>query len=79
MLVVDDEEPLARLVGSYLERDGFEVALAFDGLSGIAQARSMDPDVVVLDLGLPGIGRYRSLPCRAHLLGLLRDHADRPQ
>lgn len=55
VLVVDDEEPLARLVGTYLERDGFEVALAFDGPSGVEQARRLDPDVVVLDLGLPGI------------------------
>jgi DNA-binding response OmpR family regulator len=56
VLVVDDEEPLARLVGSYLERGGFEVTLAFDGQGGIDQARSVDPDVVVLDLGLPGVG-----------------------
>jgi DNA-binding response OmpR family regulator len=55
VLVVDDEEPLARLVGSYLERDGFEVALAFDGVTGIDRARSVDPDIVVLDLGLPGV------------------------
>lgn len=55
VLVVDDEEPLTRLVGSYLEREGFEVVLAFDGSSGIDQARSADPDIVVLDLGLPGV------------------------
>jgi DNA-binding response OmpR family regulator len=55
VLVVDDEEPLARLVGSYLERGGFEVALAFDGPTGIDRARSVDPDIVVLDLGLPGV------------------------
>jgi DNA-binding response OmpR family regulator len=53
--VVDDEEPLARLVGSYLERDGFEVALAFDGPTALELARSLGPDVVVLDLGLPGL------------------------
>ncbi|HET9655731.1 MAG TPA: response regulator transcription factor [Kineosporiaceae bacterium] len=55
VLIVDDEEPLARLVATYLDRGGFEVALAFDGPSGVDQARAVDPDVVVLDLGLPGI------------------------
>jgi DNA-binding response OmpR family regulator len=54
-LVVDDEQALARMVGSYLERDGFEVTLAFDGQRAINDARQVDPDVVVLDLGLPGM------------------------
>ncbi|HEX6937296.1 MAG TPA: response regulator transcription factor [Actinomycetes bacterium] len=53
VLVVDDEEPLARVVASYLERDGFEVALAYDGQTALDLARQVDPDVVVLDLGLP--------------------------
>lgn len=52
---MDDERPLAELVGSYLERDGFEVTLAGDGAEAVALARSADPDVVVLDLGLPGL------------------------
>jgi DNA-binding response OmpR family regulator len=54
-LVVDDEEPLARLVAGYLERDGFEVHVAFNGLEALEMARTVDPDVVVLDLGLPGL------------------------
>jgi DNA-binding response OmpR family regulator len=54
VLVVDDEQPLARVLGSYLERDGLEVSLAFDGISAVQMARTVDPDVVVLDLGLPG-------------------------
>lgn len=53
MLVVEDELPLARLVGGYLERDGFAVTLVHDGLAAVQAARSERPDVVVLDLGLP--------------------------
>jgi DNA-binding response OmpR family regulator len=53
--VVDDEQALADLVGSYLTRDGFEVSMAHDGQQGIDQARQVDPDVMVLDLGLPVI------------------------
>jgi DNA-binding response OmpR family regulator len=52
-LVVDDEQALADLVGSYLTRDGFEVTMARDGQQAIDQARQVDPDVMVLDLGLP--------------------------
>jgi CheY-like chemotaxis protein len=52
-LVVDDELALAELVGSYLLRDGFEVTLAHDGRQAIERARQVDPEVMVLDLGLP--------------------------
>jgi DNA-binding response OmpR family regulator len=55
VLVVDDERALADLVGSYLTRDGFEVSMAHDGPQAIDQARQVDPDVMVLDLGLPVI------------------------
>lgn len=54
-LVVEDETKLAELLGSYLERDGFEVAVVHDGLVAVATARTIDPDVVVLDLGLPSL------------------------
>ncbi|HEY1116079.1 MAG TPA: response regulator transcription factor [Acidimicrobiales bacterium] len=52
-LVVEDETSLAGLLGSYLERDGFETTLTHDGLQGVLTAHEVDPDVVVLDLGLP--------------------------
>ncbi len=54
-LVVDDEPGLVEIVGAYLEREGFEVASAADGERAIELARSLDPDVIVLDLMLPGI------------------------
>jgi len=54
-LVVDDEVPLASVVASYLEREHFEVSIAHNGHDAIAMAREIDPDVVVLDLALPGI------------------------
>jgi len=55
VLVVDDEEPLAELVSSYLERGGFDVKLAGDGEQAVVLARELDPEVIVLDLMLPGI------------------------
>ncbi len=54
-LVVDDEAPLADVVASYLSREHFEVTVCHNGAEALAVARDVDPDVVVLDLGLPGI------------------------
>jgi DNA-binding response OmpR family regulator len=54
-LVVDDEAPLAALVRSYLEREGLEVETTGDGETAVDLARARSPDVIVLDLMLPGI------------------------
>ncbi len=54
-LVVDDEPALVRAVAGYLEREGFEVQTAADGEQALRLARQDVPDVVVLDLMLPGI------------------------
>lgn len=54
-LVVDDEVPLAEVVASYLEREHFEAIVVGNGVDAISMARELDPDVVILDLGLPGI------------------------
>ncbi len=54
-LVVDDEPALVRAVAGYLQREGFTVATAADGETALRLARQDVPDVVVLDLMLPGI------------------------
>jgi len=54
-LVVDDEPSLTRVVAGYLEHEGFVVTTAADGEQALAAARSDPPDVIVLDLMLPGI------------------------
>ncbi len=55
ILVVDDEVPILELVRGYLERDGFEVDTAADGPAGLAAVHARNPDVVVLDVMLPGL------------------------
>jgi DNA-binding response OmpR family regulator len=55
ILVVDDEKQIARLVRDYLEAAGFRVVMAHDGKAALAQFRYERPDLVVLDLNLPGI------------------------
>src|SRR5512140_669474 len=55
ILVVDDEAKIVKLVRSYLEQSGFAVVEAGDGQTALIQARREKPDLVILDLGLPGI------------------------
>jgi len=57
-LVVDDEAALADVVATYLQREHFEVTVCHNGAEALAVARGVDPDVVVLDLGLPGIDGF---------------------
>jgi DNA-binding response OmpR family regulator len=54
-LVVDDEVPLVQIVSTYLEREGFDVLAAGDGEQAVEAAREHAPDLIVLDLMLPGI------------------------
>ena len=55
ILVVDDEAPIIELVRGYLEREGFEVSTATDGLAAVDAVRASAPDVVVLDVMLPSL------------------------
>ena len=57
-LVVDDEFALAEVVASYLEREQFETRVATNGADAVVIARELDPDVVVLDIGLPGMDGF---------------------
>jgi DNA-binding response OmpR family regulator len=55
ILVVEDERNLVNLLRGYLEREGFEVHEALDGNAALKTARSVEPDVVILDWMLPGM------------------------
>jgi DNA-binding response OmpR family regulator len=55
VLVVDDEAKIVQLARDYLEHAGFTVLTAADGRTAVEIARRQHPDLVVLDIGLPGI------------------------
>ncbi len=55
ILVVDDEQSIINLVTAYLRQEGYDVYTAMDGPAGLKAARSLRPDLVVLDVMLPGM------------------------
>ena len=71
VLVVDDDVKTVELVKLYLNRDGYRVLTAYDGVEALRLAREEHPDLIVLDLMLPGIDGLQV--CRA-----LRQESDVP-
>jgi two-component system, OmpR family, alkaline phosphatase synthesis response regulator PhoP len=55
ILVVDDEPSIVNVVSAYLKAEGYDVLTASDGPSGLKSARSLKPDLIVLDIMLPGM------------------------
>jgi len=71
VLVVDDDAKTVELVKLYLNRDGYKVLTAYNGVEALRLAREGHPDLIVLDLMLPGIDGFEV--CRT-----LRDESDVP-
>jgi two-component system response regulator AtoC len=61
ILVIDDEERLARNIASYLQRDGHDLRYAGSAETGLEQVPDFRPDLVLLDLHLPGMGGLEAL------------------
>src|SRR5262245_32422155 len=59
VLVVEDEPDLAFSEAVLLRLEGYEVAVAGDGPAALREAQNFQPDVVLLDIGLPGMDGYR--------------------
>lgn len=58
VLVIEDNEDAADTLQEVLELDGHEVAVAYSGPEGLAKAREFRPDLVLCDIGLPGMDGY---------------------
>ncbi len=71
ILVVDDEKKIVDIVKAYLERERYHVLVAYDGEDALDMAREQQPDLLVLDLMLPGISGWDV--CR-----ILRKESDIP-
>jgi two-component system, OmpR family, alkaline phosphatase synthesis response regulator PhoP len=69
ILVIDDEPSIINLVTAYLKPEGYEVYTASDGNAGLKSARAFKPDLIILDLMLPGMDGIE-------LLSILRRESD---
>jgi len=58
VLVIEDNVDAADAIGELLQLDGYAVAIAYDGLTGLRTATDLEPDVVLCDIGLPGMNGY---------------------
>ena len=58
MLIVEDNTDAAACLRADLELDGHEVAVAHDGVTGVQTARELQPEIVLCDIGLPGMDGY---------------------
>jgi DNA-binding response OmpR family regulator len=58
ILVVEDDPTMRQVLQQTLRSNGFDVALAVDALGAVTQARARKPELVLLDLGLPGGGGF---------------------
>lgn len=59
ILIIDDDKDIAETLSSYLALEGFKVRTAFDGQQGLEAARREQPDLIVLDVMLPGRNGYQ--------------------
>ena len=73
ILVVEDDEANQELVTRFLRRNGHTVLLAADGRAGVSAAQTYVPDLILMDLGLPGLDGWeaarqiKSAPVTAHI------------
>src|SRR5690606_13916164 len=61
VLVVDDNRDGAEMLQLLLEADGFTVALAYDGAQAVASVSRKVPDVILMDIGMPGMDGYEAM------------------
>ncbi len=71
ILIIDDDTELCELVAEYLVGEGFEVDAVHDGVRGIERFLEIDPELVILDVMLPGLGGFA-------VLSRLREHSKVP-
>ena len=76
VLIVEDDTRIANWVRVYFERAGFSAQVTHDGESGLALARALKPDLIILDLMLPRLERRGAVQDPAARVGSSDHHAD---
>jgi len=84
ILIIDDDLTTLKLVKLVLQREGYQILTAKNGAEGLRKAEDVSPDLVILDIMLPGIDGYqvchylRTNPTTAHIPVLMFSSLDRP-
>ncbi len=71
IMAVDDEQEILRLLKRILEPEGYDVVVAADGRSALALPEEEEPDLILLDIMMPGLNGFQ-------VLGLIRQHSNIP-
>ncbi|PIW36297.1 MAG: response regulator [Candidatus Kerfeldbacteria bacterium CG15_BIG_FIL_POST_REV_8_21_14_020_45_12] len=61
VLIVEDDKFLSELISTKLSKEGFDVTLATDGEAGLAKANEVKPEIILLDIMLPGMSGFEVL------------------
>ena len=60
ILVIDDDKTITSLIRTILEKEGYTVQSANDGIVGVEMAQSIKPDLILMDITMPGIDGYEA-------------------
>ncbi|MBU1726825.1 MAG: response regulator [Candidatus Omnitrophica bacterium] len=59
ILLIEDDTDIAKTTAAFLEDEGFEMVTAVDGMEGLHKARTIKPDLVIIDIMLPSLDGYK--------------------
>ncbi|EFO81312.1 response regulator receiver protein [Oscillochloris trichoides DG-6] len=60
ILVVEDDETIREMVATYLRLSGFTVELAVDGIDALTKVRSVQPELIIMDMGIPKLNGWQT-------------------
>ena len=58
ILIIEDEKPISDIIKFNLQKEGFDILTAYDGKEGLEMALSANPDLILLDIMLPGMNGF---------------------
>ena len=60
ILVIDDDDTITGLIKTVLTKEGYQVQIANDGINGVKMAENLKPDIILMDITMPGLDGYEA-------------------